>query len=70
MPPRHRAAPSASCTASPTAALEAGYGLVAASGSQGTITMMVIIDANGAITGISVVSHSETSGIGTRWSRQ
>ena len=39
---------------------------VAASGSQGTITMMVGIDANGAITGISVVSHSETSGIGTK----
>ena len=49
---------------------EAGYvAKVAASGSQGTITMMVGIDANGAITGISVVSHSETSGIGTKWSR-
>ena len=46
---------------------EAGYvAKVAASGSQGTITMMVGIDANGAITGISVVSHSETSGIGTK----
>ena len=43
---------------------EAGYvAKVAASGSQGTITMMVGIDANGAIT---VVSHSETSGIGTK----
>ena len=46
---------------------EAGYvAKVAASGSQGTITMMVGIDANKAITGISVVSHSETSGIGTK----
>ena len=46
---------------------EAGYvAKVAASGSQGTITMMVGIDANGAITGISVVSHSETSGMGTK----
>ncbi len=39
---------------------------IAASGSQGTITMMVGVDANKAITGISVVSHSETSGIGTK----
>ena len=46
---------------------EAGYvAKVSASGSQGTITMMVGIDANKAITGISVVSHSETSGIGTK----
>ena len=28
--------------------------------------MMVGVDANKAITGISVVSHSETSGIGTK----
>ena len=39
---------------------------ITASGSQGTITMMVGVDANKAITGISVVSHSETSGIGTK----
>ena len=46
---------------------EAGYvAKVSASGSQGTITMMVGIDANKAITGISVVRHSETSGIGTK----
>ena len=44
-----------------------GYVLkVNASGSQGTITMMVGVDANKAITGISVVSHAETSGIGTK----
>ena len=49
------------------AGADAGYVMkIAASGSQGTITMMVGIDANGAITGISVVSHSETSGIGTK----
>lgn len=46
---------------------EAGYvAKVSASGSQGTITMMVGIDANKAITGISVVNSSETSGIGTK----
>ena len=46
---------------------EAGYVLkVSASGSQGTIVMMVGVDANKAITGISVVSHAETSGIGTK----
>ena len=46
---------------------EAGYAVkLDVSGSQGTITMMVGIDANKAITGISVVSHSETSGIGTK----
>ena len=46
---------------------EAGYvAKVAASGSQGTITMMVGIDANKAITGISVVNSSDTSGIGTK----
>ncbi len=46
---------------------EAGYVMkVSASGSQGTIVMMVGVDANKAITGISVVNHSETSGIGTK----
>ena len=46
---------------------EAGYVMkISASGSQGTIVMMVGLDANKAITGISVVSHSETSGIGTK----
>ena len=39
---------------------------ISASGSQGTIVMMIGVDANKAITGISVVSHSETSGIGTK----
>ena len=46
---------------------EAGYVMkISASGSQGTIVMMVGVDANKAITGISVVNHSETSGIGTK----
>ena len=49
------------------AGADAGYVMkIAASGSQGTITMMVGVDANTAITGISVVSHAETSGIGTK----
>ena len=49
------------------AGADAGYVMkIAASGSQGTITMMVGVDANKAITGISAVSHSETSGIGTK----
>ena len=44
-----------------------GYALkVIASGSQGSIVMMVGVDADKAITGISVVSHAETSGIGTK----
>ena len=46
---------------------EAGYVMkISASGSQGTIVMMVGVDAAKAITGISVVSHAETSGIGTK----
>lgn len=46
---------------------EAGYVMkISASGSQGTIVMMVGVDANKVITGISVVSHAETSGIGTK----
>ena len=39
---------------------------ITASGSQGTIVMMVGVDANKAVTGVSVVSHAETSGIGTK----
>ena len=46
---------------------EAGYVMkISASGSQGTIVMMVGVDADKAITGVSVVSHAETSGIGTK----
>ena len=44
-----------------------GYAVtVSASGSQGTIEMMVGVDAEGTVTGVSIVSHSETSGIGTK----
>lgn len=39
---------------------------VSVSGSQGTMTIMVGFDTSGCISGVSVVSHSETSGIGTK----
>ena len=45
----------------------AGYALkVIASGSQGSIEMMVGLDTAGSVTGVSVVKHSETAGIGTK----
>lgn len=45
----------------------AGHALkVVASGSQGSIEMMVGLDAEGVVTGVSIVSHSETAGIGTK----
>ncbi len=45
----------------------AGYAFkVTASGSQGSIEMIVGVDADLAVTGVSVVSSSETSGIGTK----
>ena len=45
----------------------AGYALkIDTSGSQGIISMMVGLDAEGAVTGVSVVDHSETAGIGTK----
>ncbi|MBD5162972.1 MAG: RnfABCDGE type electron transport complex subunit G [Oscillibacter sp.] len=37
-----------------------------ASGSQGIINMMVGVDTEGRVTGVSVVSHSETPNIGTK----
>ena len=44
-----------------------GYAVkVEASGSQGTIVMMVGVDADKAVTGVSIVSNSETSGIGSK----
>ena len=44
-----------------------GYAVkVSASGSQGTIEMIVGVDADGAISGISIVDHSETAGIGSK----
>ena len=46
-----------------TAGADNGYVMkISASGSQGSIVMMVGVDADKAITGISVVSHAETSG--------
>lgn len=39
---------------------------VIASGSQGSIEMIVGVDTACAVTGVSVVDHSETSGIGTK----
>lgn len=45
----------------------AGYAIkIAASGSQGAIEMMVGVDGEGVVTGVSIVKHSETSGIGTK----
>ncbi len=45
----------------------AGYAFkIVAGGSQGDIEMIVGVDADNAVTGISVVDHSETSGIGTK----
>ena len=44
-----------------------GYAInVESSGSQGTISMMVGIDMDGAVTGVSIVTNSETSGIGSK----
>lgn len=45
----------------------AGYAIkVVASGSQGNIEMMVGVDAEGVVTGVSIVKNSETSGIGSK----
>ena len=44
-----------------------GYALkIVASGSQGNIEMMVGVDAEGVVTGVSIVKNSETSGIGSK----
>ena len=39
---------------------------IVASGSQGNIEMMVGVDAEGVVTGVSIVDNSETSGIGSK----
>lgn len=45
----------------------AGYAIkVVASGSQGNIEMMVGVDGEGTVTGVSIVDNSETSGIGSK----
>ena len=44
-----------------------GYAInVEASGSQGIISMMVGIDTDGTVTGVSIVTNAETSGIGSK----
>ena len=46
---------------------DAGYAFkIVAGGSQGDIEMIVGVDSDLAITGISVVDAAETSGIGTK----
>ena len=45
----------------------AGYAIkVVASGSQGSIEMMVGVDGEGVVTGVSIVDNSETAGIGSK----
>lgn len=45
----------------------AGYAIkMIASGSQGNIEMMVGVDTDGAVTGVSIVKNQETSGIGSK----
>ena len=45
----------------------AGHAIkVVSSGSQGKIEMMVGVDAEGTVTGVSIVKNSETSGIGSK----
>lgn len=39
---------------------------VSASGSQGMIVMIVGVDAEGKVTGVSIVDNSETKGIGSK----
>ncbi len=44
-----------------------GYAVeIVTSGSQGSISMIAGVDGNKALTGVSVVNHSETGGIGTK----
>ena len=44
-----------------------GYAFkMVASGSQGNIEMIVGVDADGAVTGVSIVSNKETAGIGSK----
>jgi len=46
---------------------KAGYAVkITASGSQGNIEMVVGVDTDGAVTGVSIVSNVETSGIGSK----
>ena len=46
---------------------DAGYAVkIVAAGSQGDIEMVVGVDTDGAVTGVSIVKNSETSGIGSK----
>ena len=50
-----------------TGGAAAGHALkIVASGSQGSIEMMVGLDAEGVVTGVSVVKNAETAGIGSK----
>lgn len=50
-----------------TGGAAAGYAFkVTASGSQGDIVMMVGVDADGVVTGVSIVTNKETAGIGSK----
>ncbi|WP_295581364.1 FMN-binding protein [uncultured Oscillibacter sp.] len=45
----------------------AGYAIkVVASGSQGSIEMMVGVDAENVVTGVAIVDNAETAGIGSK----
>ena len=45
----------------------AGYAFkMVASGSQGNIEMIVGVDSDGAVTGVSIVDNKETAGIGSK----
>ena len=47
--------------------VDAGYAVkIIAGGSQGDIELMVGTDMDAAVTGVSIVKHKETSGIGTK----
>ena len=53
------------CIGTNEAGEEVGYVLTAgAKGYGGTVSVMVGIDANGAITGLEILSHAETPGLG------
>ena len=50
---------------------DAGYVVeVAPSGFGGAINMMVGVDTSGTVTGVSIVSHEETSGLGANATRE
>ena len=65
--PLHYGATLAEAYAVEAGGAPAGYTLkIDASGSQGIITMMVGVDAEGVVTGVSIVTNAETAGIGSK----